>query len=94
VESELNVGEIMKPSKNFELVNNKIPAEELDTFVVSVIEALKDAKDKFAVAKIKNLTITDDMRELFLFVGISSKQVENAALFAWTETVKTHGDDF
>lgn len=67
----------------------EIPMDNLDLFVVQVIEALKDTKDPYAVAFTKNTVVNSAMQELFLFVGITVKQAESSALFAWTDAVKS-----
>ncbi len=67
----------------------EIPIENLDFFVIRVIESLKEAKDPGAIASVKNILITPANRELFLFVGITAKQTETEALFAWTEAVNS-----
>ena len=68
-----------------------VAPELLDSFVLSMIEALKEADDPYAVAEVEHLLITPPLEELLLFVGISSKQSGTRALFAWTEAIKTPG---
>ena len=67
----------------------EIPMDKLDFFVVKVIDALKEAKDPYAVAFVKHTLVTPILQEMFLFVGITAKQSESDALFAWTEAVKS-----
>ena len=67
----------------------EIPMDKLDFFVVKVIDSLKGAKDPYAVAYVKNIMVTPVLQEMFLFVGITTKQSESDALFAWTEAVKS-----
>ena len=67
----------------------EIPIENLDFFVVKVLEALEESKDPYAVAFVKNTIITPASRELFLFVGVTPKQSEKNALFTWTSAVNS-----
>ncbi|MCI4435778.1 MAG: hypothetical protein JHC33_03060 [Ignisphaera sp.] len=68
-----------------------VAPEQLDGFVMSMIEALKEAEDFYAVAEVENLLITPALTELLLFVGITSKQSGTRALFAWTGAVNSTG---
>lgn len=63
--------------------------EELDAFVIAIITALKGTEDSSAIAEVKNLLITPALTELLLFVGVTPKQADSSALFAWTEVVNT-----
>lgn len=67
----------------------EIPMETIDSFVVKVLEALEETKDPYAVAIVKNVKITPATNELFLFVGLTAKQTETNALFAWTSAVNS-----
>ena len=62
--------------------------EELDEFVIALLEALKGVDDTMAVAEVKSILITNELRELLLFVGISSKQIGRDAIFTWTEATE------
>lgn len=68
----------------------EIPPAELDEVVVEMIDALKKAGTLYAVGSLKNTLLTPDLKELLLFVGISSKQANNRILFAWTEAIKSN----
>ena len=68
-----------------------IDPEVLDGFVVAVIEALKQAKDHYAVAEVQNVIVNNELQALLNFVGIEVKQSGNAALFAWTTAVNSTG---
>jgi len=67
----------------------EIPMENLDLFVVRVLEALEESKDPYAIASVKNIKITPASNELFLFVGVTAKQTKTEALFAWTSAVNS-----
>ena len=62
---------------------------ELYGMVMQMIDALKGAGTPYAGGVIRNTLLTDDFKELLLFVGITAKQVDSNILFAWTETVKS-----
>lgn len=85
----------MRAGKKEEPILTPVPMEDLDSFVVIVIEVLKDTKDPFAIAKVKDILLTPPLKELLLFVGITAKQSNNSVLFAWTESVKsTNAEEF
>lgn len=80
-----------RASKDKELESHEalpVPAELLDSFVVSIIDALKKAKEHGSIAEVKDVLITTDLRELLLFVGIVSKQCGTKAQFAWESYLK------
>ena len=62
--------------------------EQLDGFVVDLIEALKTIDDTFAVAEVSGVLLTTELKELLLFVGITSKQTKESIIFTWTETLE------
>ena len=68
-----------------------VAPENLDKFVMDMIEALKEAEDAYAVAEVDRLLITPALTELMLFVGITCKQSGTRALFAWTEAINSTG---
>ena len=68
-------------------LNTPLSVNEFDDFAISLIDALKGVDDIFAVAEIKGVLITPELTELLRFVGISCKQMEDKALFGWTDTV-------
>jgi hypothetical protein len=68
----------------------EIAQSELDDVVVEMIDALKKAGTLYAVGSLKNTLLTPDLKELLMFVGISSKQADNRILFAWTEAIKAN----
>ncbi len=64
-----------------------ITAEELDEVVIEMISFLKKSNSLFSLGSLKNTVLTNDLKELLLFVGITSKQVGNNVLFIWTEAL-------
>ena len=82
-----------KQEKAEESKATALTLEQLDEFVVSLLEALKDINDPAAVAEVKDIILTNELIELLLFVGITSKQVGDIAIFTWTDAIvkKPHG---
>jgi RNA 3'-terminal phosphate cyclase len=94
VEGKLNLGVFMKAGKTIRKEVNEpapIDSELLDGFVVAMIDALKHAKDKYAVAEVQNVIVNNELKALLNFVGIEVKQSGTTALFAWTEAVNSTG---
>jgi hypothetical protein len=94
MESELILGVFMKVGKTIKkevLEPTPIDSELLDSFVVAMIDALKQAKDKYAVAEVQNVIVNNELKALLNFVGIEVKQSGTTALFAWTEAVNSTG---
>jgi len=68
-------------------ISPTIALEELDEIVVEMISVLKKSGSLFSVGSLKNTTLTIELKELLLFVGITSKQVGKNVLFVWTEAL-------
>ena len=62
--------------------------DQLDQFTIDLLDALKAIDDVHAVAEVGGIILTNELKELLLFVGITSKQVGTSVIFTWTEALE------